>query len=589
MNIIKKIITNKWVLSFGVTFLLMLIYVVLFHPVFMTVDDAKMKYVLAGYLTGAPSSTYIFCKWPLSNIISFLYTYFPRIQWYALYHFCVIGFSVSLIVKNIYVVFERKLIKMYYAVVVHIVLYCTIYSISTLLMHFEITACLAATSAIVLLQGVKLEGESTKTNIVDILLAIIQSSVTYVICSNVFYCMLAFLFIVSVIKIIEYKTAIGYAKGIVVIIIMLGVVIGNATLISKVDSYYKSGPQWDQYLEYNKYRVSFWDYPRQTYEDNPELFNSMGWSYNFDQLTMKSYFIDKKFSTENLSHIVSKHSMTDVSINKDTIIYGAQLIRELFEYSNMVAYTGLIAILLFVVNIVLCIRTGNSYVGSIIAFFSTVLLVLFLALKGRLVLRAYLVCVIPCITMLVMIGITSLEKQTGESKTVLFEKKAMKMMCMILIITLQLWGYSDVFSVYRQRYIEENRMVIAMEKYIAKHPKNIYVYDRYGARNHSVFSSYPDVNKRPINGIASGSSYVFSPSFYQQLEKNGLTQLYTEDLFKDNIYYITGSDKKNLKYLKRYLKEEYESISYKKVDEIGDDFFVYKIVNDNDNKLEFNK
>lgn len=41
--------------------------------------------------------------------------------------------------------------------------------------------------------------------------------------------------------------------------------------------------------------------------------------------------------------------------------------------------------------------------------------------------------------------------------------------------------------------------------------------------------------------MVAGGSYTFSELYYQQLEKNGLTSLYWEDLLKKNIYFTSAN------------------------------------------------
>ena len=85
----------------GVVFLIV-------HPVFMTIDDARLRYVYAGYATGTPESNYLFSYGPWSTIISALYRLKSGFPWYALAQFSVIGFSSVLIGKTIYKVSFRK-------------------------------------------------------------------------------------------------------------------------------------------------------------------------------------------------------------------------------------------------------------------------------------------------------------------------------------------------------------------------------------------------------------------------------------------------------------------------------------------------
>ena len=78
------------------------------------------------------------------------------------------------------------------------------------------------------------------------------------------------------------------------------------------------------------------------------------------------------------------------------------------------------------------------------------------------------------------------------------------------------------------------------EQYAIQNPEHFYVYDfSAGTVNRNPFVVYP--NKKPINTMVAGGSYTFSELYYQQLEKNGLTSLYWEDLLKKNIYFTSAN------------------------------------------------
>ncbi len=89
----------------------------------------------------------------------------------------------------------------------------------------------------------------------------------------------------------------------------------------------KSSVEWQEYYKYNKYRVSFWDYEHETYEDNPELFDKIGWSEEFYQLSENMYFMDKRFNKENLGEIVEKFSWFELDEWINYYKLGKQLLK----------------------------------------------------------------------------------------------------------------------------------------------------------------------------------------------------------------------------------------------------------------------
>ena len=112
---------------------------------------------------------------------------------------------------------------------------------------------------------------------------------------------------------------------------------------------------------------------------------------------------------------------------------------------------------------------------------------------------------------------------------------------------------------------------------MVQHPENVYVYDLAGAQNYSVFAAYPDSEKRPTNAFVWGSSYIHTPAYHDQLEKNGLDSLMTQDLLAENVYFITAASNVYADQLYQMMYYEYGPIYMEIVDVIIDEFIVYKI------------
>ena len=107
---------GRWLTALLVSLGMLVAVFAFIHPVFMTIDDARLKYVYAGYSTGEPVSTYLFSYYPLSLILSGLYKILPGIPWYAIYQFGVIGLGSALIGKTIYRIAYRKQISFIIAI-----------------------------------------------------------------------------------------------------------------------------------------------------------------------------------------------------------------------------------------------------------------------------------------------------------------------------------------------------------------------------------------------------------------------------------------------------------------------------------------
>lgn len=69
---------------------------------------------------------------------------------------------------------------------------------------------------------------------------------------------------------------------------------------------------------------------------------------------------------------------------------------------------------------------------------------------------------------------------------------------------------------------------------------------------------------------------MYSPPYYDQLSANGRSELYAEDFFGDNIYFMSSTEPDSD--LLDYMREEFgNQVNVKIVDE-GTGFIVYKYI-----------
>ena len=568
-------------MSFSVAAVILVITFLIVHPVFMTIDDARLRYVYAGYATGTPTSLYLFCYYPLSAIVSTLYSWAPAIPWYALYQFGSIGLASGIIGKTIYKICNRNKIHWVFAILFHSVFYFVTCLISTILMHFEITAAMLGSAGVACFLAMDIRKDSRAVQIVDYIVSASCMIGCFIIQYNAFYSICCYLLVVIAVKIaMVFK---GNRKALKNSVIMIGCIAVLVVAVKLQDNYLKSSDSWQEYLEYNKYRVSFWDYPHTNYEEDPELFESIGWSEEFYELSDSMYFMDSRFNKDNLAAFTTRFSW----FSND----GPEAMKENLqdEMKNLFRTERLPIIHVFIMGGflvwtgVLLIRKkwhilSPQILGLLFDVFGTAILVLVLGARGRLPLRAWLMSLIPAITVGMLLLLMTLKPFRMKKKSRILAAVLGTVIPIVLVLG-GYWAYRKVMSQDRSWRIQRSNNVRLMERYIISHPENVYVYDYMGCQNYSVFSSYPDSESGPSNGFAWGSSYLYTPAYFDQLRENRLKSLYTEDLLRDNVYFI-ASVEKNMKYknlLEAMLKKDYPGTEMEAVDSIGDAFIVFKV------------
>ena len=350
------------------------------------------------------------------------------------------------------------------------------------------------------------------------------------------------------------------------------------------DKYLKRTDSWQEYLAYNKYRVSFWDYPHITYEEDPELFEEMGWSEEFYNLTDSMYFMDRRFDKESLSSFTKPFSWFSYSdFDSLKANFHDQLSSLLHSERLPIIQSCFLGFVLTWTIYLLLRRKWIVYRPQIIAllldFFGTSILITVLAARGRLPLRAWLMALIPTVTVGVLLMLMTFKPRHSGRRMRGFALGG-SIVLSVLVLIGGVWAIQKVIKKDMPWRIQRSDKVLLMEEYIIDHPENVYVYDHLGCQNYSVFASYPDSESRPTNGFAWGSSYIYTPAYYEQLAYNNLDSLFTEDFLRDNVYFISGTENK-LKYktmLEAMLAKEYPGVVMEEVDTIDKAFVVFKVV-----------
>ncbi len=568
--------TGRWIWSVFISCLIVGILFLFFRPVFMTIDDTRLRYVYAGYATGEPVGNYLFCNAILGSAIAGLYKFAPKVPWYIIYHFALIVVSSSAIGKTIYKLCYKKNIKFGCAVSIHIASYLALCIISTIMIHFEITAVMAGAAAIAMLLAIEDEDKNI-TQYIDIILSSVLLFVTFLISKNNIYAICCYMAVVFAYHLFHMISKHNKKNFIRLITLFLPLTIFGIASAFYYNNTAKSSEEWKEYLSYNKYRVSYWDYPHDSYKDNPELFDSIGWSEEFYNLAQEMYFIDERFNKEALSSFVEPFSWFN-SLSKEEIVENATTsVRSLYKSEPIVKLHMLLSILMLLELIYLFYKDKSKkenapiYLTLLFNYAGTAILISFLAIRARLPLRAWMSCFIPfgIINIIQLLRLYCAEKPESIEYNV---KYAAKRLGYSLLITVCCFVFLNTFnrgivSGYNYRAGMVDR-VLAVENYCIEHKENIYVYEPHFIQNYSAMTEYKNIEDAPLNMLPWGSSYIYTPTFYQQIESMGYESFYTHNLIDDNVYFIGNTDNLESSELFLYLGKEYPNFHYEIVDEI---------------------
>ena len=509
---------------------------------FSTNDDIRIMYALAGYNAGTAYPYQPFINYFLGQVISWQYELFPQVPWYAIYHVFCLYFGATVIGKSCVKIVAKRNIHICVALFAMIGFYYTILIFPVMSMQFSTTPAVLGIAAAILIYTLDFEKDckggiyfEVGLSIIMLLLCYMTRSFTWY-CVMCFYALAVFYQIITIVskKQIHVKKYAWMLCGCTLLTIIFVVCLRTWSLGIK-DSVEVN----KEFEEYNKYRTQVQDYnKRLDYYDNTAFYDSIGWTENTYRALLSLLFLDENMNTENMKSIYEAYeSQSEGRSLNDTYLTAVSVFEE-----YRVAKTGIaVTVLLFLMCCLMGIGKENRWRERLCAFFAFLgylIMYFYLSYQGRLPIRTFMVITI-CSATFLLISLIRIIEHKPKVVSVIGRYAAV---CIIILLSLYniraVYFKDDCTRTQTYTTATENE-VKQFEQYAVEHHDNIYVYDfTVATLQRNPFVTFPDV--KPTNCIISGGSYTFSTLYYKQLEENGLTSLYWEDLLKNNVYYVSS-------------------------------------------------
>ena len=594
-----KLESSAWLrllVSFALSLVLYGVLWLLVRPVFATIDDARLLYVYAGYASGTPEGVYLFSNALWGSLLSTLYSVAPAVPWYALYHFSSILILSTVLVYCLLSWGIRDAKLLFSAVLLYVAFFFSSFVVPSTLLHFETASCMygVAGNILLLLTNFRLRSKWAPLRIgaalALLLLCYLQEKNTFYVEACLFVAIVLFKLLSAWLGEPAGQSRKGAFRHAATCSAIAGAVLVLGVAFSSVaNGEMRDDAGWQAYEEYNPYRVAFWDYPHATYDDDPELFESLGWDESFYELvTAKMYFMDERFSVDALSQIVEPFNRDLPAITSESVSSARQTIKALSdaEPTSVVQVLFVVSILLYLVALVLMRWRTASLVQKLCALFFgcwmllALFLIVYLALRGRLPLRAWEVVAIPTVSLGIVVLTIFWDEAGVQAEKRAGSRKALPALAVAAAVCamLSMAVFGSDFGNYKSDIVWRhnlNESVEEVEEYAASHPNDVLITDI----NYQNYNPFSQKRVKPTNVITWGSSYLFTPVYYEQLEANGLDSLLSPDFSHGRIYYVSNMERmETCNQLLNMLKTSYSICSFEEVARVNGTFSVLKAV-----------
>ena len=555
---------------------LLTIFIVLtycFLPVYFETNDAgRMMFQMAGYFSGEVETVTNFIGLPLCTMIVFFYQMMPHLPWfsYALCAFFIAGCMVS------GVSMIRILKQHNQSVLTSIIAMFAMYGIAFIYpmthMHIYYACAIMGLSVALMVVAIDIEHDTWKHYIVYALVALLHLFVCFNLGFSASVCVVGFVGIAVLYQCLRW---LGMSWKKMLIFGMCSAIIAGLGLGTYLLSTNMKGETMSDYQAYNKYRLSFTDYPHVSYDEDPQRYENVGWSKAFYRLAdTNHYLIDEKFNIDSLSKIVDKHGK--VNLDFEGVNIRSALGDGFYTLFGSLTSTLLVfaMILTFIITAFGQLRhklwKDSAIWMSYLCCLAAVVLIIYLSLNGRFLLRAALTVLYPALLTQVALVLKSKVSAYQNLKDI----HTYAIACMIPCLLGSVSGYEGTFNYKSLDYIKEAQTINRrLESYAYNRPDNLYV---YGIDFVSVRDPFITYEKGDLKNIFNyGTSYTYTPMFYKQLALTGRSELNSKTMMEDDVYFVTDAPKSRYTFnMLDYYMEEFNVIGFELVEYVDGLFYV---------------
>ena len=575
-------IYNKSIIAFSmiVSLSLLLMTYIAIPIAYMTNDDFWIMTELGGYFVNNPPVFHWYLNPIFSWFVSNLYEWVPFCNWYPLLHIIAIFISVFIINICIYKYGKRLSIHPLFSLILCVLCYILLFCYPASTLSFTVTPAILATGAIAMLLTFSYCNKYWQ------FLVLFESSMMFI-CfiwrEDTGKALLCFFLLALFyrgfrdqldISVIEKKKRGKLLFRDITCLLLVIISIISAILVKE---YVYALPQYSNYVSFEQSRIKYMDYPHEYYCENPERYEDAGINESLAALVNEWFFMDENVTAEAFEEL------NDYAASSTQLIDGLKQSITNRSFSKLseehalvsISFASLFVLFAMIIGLLSsCIKHPQQKMQTLLLFFSSLfafggcgLLLLSLYAKQRLLLRVYLVVIIPAIIFLLFLFLEVKKMRTScppkETKHFWVPRNCMirgsiflkyVLLALILILYTKTLnseiGENEKLSRYSS--FEETNQLFDLAQ---KHPENIYIYDL--SLSTSIDPKiYYRVGKGPSNLLFYGGCSMFAPSYYEQIQQLGLNEMYADIFLQDNVYFV-AKDWGTYNLLYAYLAEKY--------------------------------
>ena len=554
-------------------------------PIFFpTHDDWIVQHMFSGALAGEPVPHVPFMGYPLCWVVSELYAISPDIPWWTLLHFVVI--FVSLLVAGLVTLrmLAARKVKLRRAKTLALLFVAEFGPAMPLVdrLHFTTTGSLVVSVAVYAAVAQMLlcernpnaiDGDAPRVLAWPVIAAFM--TLGYLYRAQCGYIAMGFWAICLFVAWLYARRRGNSLRGVRRIWLPFAVSCLAIAACLGIQTAVYSTPEWEATFELGDPHSAFVDYPSTPYNEDPELYESVGWDETLYDITSGYWFILDPRITGLALETINAHN--DWGMRQLVEEPGVALRERLSEMKQPVA-TAYLVVLIGAAGVGTLYCGERRYRAVIwMTLAAAIVLLGFLFVRGRLPLRAFLSVALPALAVIGAVVLACGGRPSVPRGDMVLQRCLAPMLCGLILL------FPAMSAVFQYGYTSEDGLeqigrqpdIDAFEQYASDHPNELFIYDYWAELTPQTVW---DTNWPP-NATQWGGLPYFMDWFDNIMKKQGFGGTpTTATLLEDYALFVNKSDVTRDLLLEDMRNLYGSDINIEQVDTIGDGLRVYRFV-----------
>lgn len=525
-----------WLIAAAMTAAMMIFVLVCTDVQYATNDDAGMLRAFLGYETGEPAHFHVFIHGLLAWPLCLVSNWFPGLPWFSYLQMAFLALSSLVISKSIMQCFVNRKKPLWLGALLAAIFLSTLCMKYITRLTFTQSAALLGAAAVAQMLSIEHDRGASRV-IMGMMGALALVCLSYALRQSALLPMLGFCGLIFVLIVWEHyglgKWAKRSLKPMLISLVIIAVAVGGMLGWRMLEL---DNDEARAYLDWQEANTEIMDYVG-IFNVPQEAFDLVGWDQSQINMAKSWCFLDSAISTEAFQTMNDYLHQNDQSSLMSELGKAWQLFKQTANQSALDMRCLGIALLVAALCLAgaVCKRSLRLCLSVLGVLGLAVVMIAYLAMAGRLPLRALLIAALPAAAAVFALLPACLPDNC----------RLAPIACGVLVAAMCVWCMMDVVPqllINEEMELEMGSPMGDLEEYAAWEPESLFLYDStLSSADKRVFPTYAE-DEMPHNVSSWGGWGLRSPESIAQFERFGidLNNLDPYDLLRDDVYIASG-------------------------------------------------